>query len=221
MTTKKREEMQRNIISCSKKLFEINGYANTSIRMIAKEVGFQNQASFYIYFESKDKMTAIILRRGAQKVQQYIENLNLKNASATHKLLLENLIVTEILRDEFNRRFYTEAQAAQSFTNFFDQIPDYTINLYSKISNEVFDITLDEVKLNLFSYIKGVCYAFQAIDSKESSVSFDSYIKRLPYVFLELMGVAYHKQKKIIEETQEIFKKVSEEDVKSFYFFNE
>lgn len=220
MATKKQEKMQEDIISCSKRLFEINGYANTSIRMISKEMGFKNQASFYIYFESKDKMTALILQRGAHKVQRYIKNLNLKDVSAVHKLLLENMIITEILRDEFNRKFYTEAQSAQNLTNMIAQIPSYTKTLYKNISKEISNITFDELQLNLFAYIKGVCSVFQAIDNNESSVSFDDAIKRFPYVFLELMGVDYHKQEKIIEETREIFEHIPEAEIKNLYFFN-
>jgi len=220
VATKKQEEMRAEIISCSKSLFEIYGYANTSIRMISKEMGFKNQASFYIYFKSKDKMAALILQKNAHKVQQYIKNLKLKNAGSVHLLLLENLIITEMLRDEFNRKFYTEAQTAQSLSNMVDQIPGYTQNLYKNIIDEIDDLTFDELQLNLFAYIKGVCSAFQAIDNNESSVSFDNAIKKLPYVFLELMGVNYHKQEKIIEETQKIFSGIPEKELKSLYFFN-
>jgi AcrR family transcriptional regulator len=220
MTTKRQEEMQAEIIRCSKSLFEIYGYANTSIRMISKEMGFKNQASFYIYFESKDKMAALILQRNAQKVQQYIKNLKLTDISPVHLLLLENLIITAMLRDEFNRKFYTEAQAAQSFSNMINQIPGYTQNLYENIIDAISDLTFDELQLNLFAYIKGVCSAFQAIDNNESQVSFDNAIKRLPYVFLELMGIDYHQQEKIIAETRKIFCTIPEEDLKNLYFFN-
>ncbi|AFA47092.1 TetR/AcrR family transcriptional regulator [Acetobacterium woodii] len=219
MATKKQEEMQAEIIRCSKNLFEIYGYANTSIRMISKEMGFKNQASFYIYFESKDKMAALILQKNAHIVRQYIKNLNLKDTGSVQLLLLENLIITEMLRDEFNRKFYTEAQGAQNFSNMVDQIPGYTQNLYENIITEITDLTFDELQLNLFAYIKGVCGVFQAIDSKESQVSFDNATKRLPYVFLELMGVDYHRQEKIIEETRKIFSNIPEEDLKNLYFF--
>ena len=220
MTTKKQDEMQAEIIRCSKSLFEIHGYADTSIRMISKKMGFKNQASFYIYFESKDKMTALILQKNSHKLQQYIKNLNLTDVSPVHLLLLENLIITEMLRDGFNRKFYTEAQAAQNLSNVVDQIPGYTQNLYKSIIKEISDLTFDELQLNLFAYIKGVCSAFQAIDNNESRVSFDNAIKRLPYVFLELMGVDYYKQEKIIKETREIFSNIPEEELKSLYFFN-
>jgi AcrR family transcriptional regulator len=220
MTTKRQAEMQAEIIRCSKSLFEIYGYANTSIRMISKAMGFKNQASFYIYFESKDKMAALILQRNARKVQQYIKNLNLTDVGPVHLLFLENLIITEMLRDEFNRKFYTEAQAAQSFSNMVNQIPGYTQNLYENIIDAISDLTFDELQLNLFAYIKGVCSAFQAIDNNESLVSFDNAIKRLPYVFLELMGIDYHQQEKIIAETQKIFSTIPEEDLKNLYFFN-
>ncbi|MBC3798153.1 TetR/AcrR family transcriptional regulator [Acetobacterium tundrae] len=220
MATKRQEEMQAEIINCSKSLFEIHGYANTSIRMISKAMGFKNQASFYIYFKSKDKMAALILQRNARKVQQYIKDFNLTDAAPVQLLLLENLIITEMLRDEFNRKFYTEAQAAQSFSNMVNQIPGYTQNLYENIIDAISDLTFDELQLNLFTYIKGVCSAFQAIDNNESRVSFDNAIKRLPYVFLELMGIDYHQQEKIIAETRKIFNTIPEEDLKNLYFFN-
>lgn len=219
MATKRQEEMQAEIINCSKSLFEIYGYANTSIRMISKEMGFKNQASFYLYFESKDKMASLILQRNARKVQQYIKNLNLTDADPVQLLLLENLIITEMLRDEFNRKFYTEAQAAQSFSNMVNQVPGYTQNLYENII-AISDLTFDELQLNLYAYIKGVCSAFQAIDNNEARVSFDNLIKRLPYVFLELMGIDYHQQEKIIAETRKIFSTIPKEDLKKLYFFN-
>ena len=219
MATKRQEEMQAEIINCSKSLFEIYGYANTSIRMISKEKKKKNQASFYLYFESKDKMASLILQRNARKVQQYIKNLNLTDADPVQLLLLENLIITEMLRDEFNRKFYTEAQAAQSFSNMVNQVPGYTQNLYENII-AISDLTFDELQLNLYAYIKGVCSAFQAIDNNEARVSFDNLIKRLPYVFLELMGIDYHQQEKIIAETRKIFSTIPKEDLKKLYFFN-
>ncbi len=219
MATERQARIQAEIIQCSKKLFEQYGYTNTSIRMIAKEMGFKNQASFYIYFESKDKMTAVILQRGARKVQEYLKSLSLGNVSAIHKLLLENLLITEILRDDFNRRFYTEAESSLKYADWIEQIPGYTKCLYDNISKEIVEITFDELQLNLFAYVKGVCSVFQAFDDNETSVPFDDIIKRLPFVFLDLMGVDYPLQKSIIEETREIFGHISSDALKSLYFF--
>lgn len=220
MARRKQETMQAEIIQCSKRLFEQFGYANTSIRMITKEMGFKNQASFYVYFESKDKMTALILRKGSQHVHQYIDEMNLQNVGPIQRLLLENLIVTEILRDSFNRRFYTEAQSAQNFSNWIDQIPGYTKNIYDSISKEIAEITFDELQLNLYAYVKAVCGAFQAIDNLESQVTFEDAVKRLPSVFLEFMGVRYERHESIIRETRDIFSRIPEDDFRKLYFFN-
>lgn len=221
MATKNQEKMRSEIINCSKKLFEVYGYTNTSIRMISKEMGFKNQASFYSYFKSKDDMTAVILQKNAQKVQKYIKDLHLTNVSGAHLLLLENLIITEILRDDFNRKFYTEAQVNQSLSQILRQTPGYTQKIYDDyISKDISQITFDELQLNLFAYVKGICGIFQAIDSKETSVPFDQAIKIFPNIFLQFMGVDDHKQDSIIKETHEIFHSIPSEDLISLYFFN-
>ena len=220
MTTAKQERMQTEIIQCSKRLFEQHGYSNTSIRMIAQQMGFKTQASFYSYFESKDKMTALILRKGSKKVQQYIESLNINDVSAVHKLLLEDLIIIEILRDDFNRRFYKEAQGAQDYKTFTEQIPGYTKKLYDNISKEVVDITFEELQLNLFAYVKCVCGIFEAIDQEQTNVSYDSATKRLPYIFLELMGIDKQDRQRIIAETVEIYRRIDPHDLTYLYFFD-
>jgi hypothetical protein len=92
--------------------------------------------------------------------------------SAIHKLLLENLLITEILRDDFNRRFYTEAESSLKYADWIEQIPGYTKCLYDNISKEIVEITFDELQLNLFAYVKGVCSVFQAFDDNETSVPF-------------------------------------------------
>lgn len=221
MATKNQEKTRSIIINCAKKLFETYGYTNTSIRMISKEMGFKNQASFYNYFKSKDDMMAVILQKNALKVQKYIKDLHLTNIGGAHLLLLENLIITEILRDDFNRKFYTEAQANQSLSQILRRTPGYTQKIYDDyISKDISQITFDELQLNLFAYVKGVCGIFQAIDSKETNVSFDQAVKIFPNIFLEFMGVADDNQESIIKETREIFHSIPKEDLISLYFFN-
>ena len=44
------------------------------------------------------------------------------------------MIITHILKDDFNRKFYTQTQTTQSFARFIEQVSRYTRQLYNSIS---------------------------------------------------------------------------------------
>ncbi|QSX07656.1 TetR/AcrR family transcriptional regulator [Alkalibacter rhizosphaerae] len=218
MTRKKNEETQEKIMACTKKLFQEHGYNKTSIRMIAKEMEFKNQASFYIYFKSKDHLTAMILEENSKEVRKFIDSLEWEDTTPLHDLILENLIISEILKDEANRRFYTEAQWQQTLPSMMRQVPNYIDYLHKNLETT---ITKEELELNIFSYVKLFCSMCQAIDNKETNVTYLEAMKRMPYVFLDLVGVERRLHETIIHETLDLFHRIPEAEIQKLFFFHE
>ena len=90
--TKAPEERRLEIIETAEKLFRENGYSNTSVEAIIKEMGVA-KGTFYYYFKSKeDILQAIVdhtLDQIMQMAQQIADNPSM-NALTKMELLLSN-----------------------------------------------------------------------------------------------------------------------------------
>lgn len=70
--TKEREERKQEIIEASKKLFLKQGYQNTSVDEIVKEINVA-KGLFYYYFNKK---SSVLLEIGSQILEEVTSNLN-------------------------------------------------------------------------------------------------------------------------------------------------
>ncbi len=73
-TTKKTEERRLEIIKTAEKLFKENGYRNTPIDAIIKEMGVA-KGTYYYYFKSKEDVLAAIVEYQLNLIVQTVEQI--------------------------------------------------------------------------------------------------------------------------------------------------
>jgi AcrR family transcriptional regulator len=85
---KEAEVRRLEIIAAAKKLFEKNGYENTSVETIIREAGIA-KGTFYYYFKAKkDVLKALVKHIGLEMETHFISIVELKDLTAIDKLKL-------------------------------------------------------------------------------------------------------------------------------------
>ncbi|MGV8146579.1 MAG: TetR/AcrR family transcriptional regulator [Alkaliphilus sp.] len=68
----KKEEVRNKILESSKKLFIVNGFTDTSIKMIACDAGI-SVANIYNYYESKEELLNEIVKSAINSYEKFIQ----------------------------------------------------------------------------------------------------------------------------------------------------
>ncbi|MFA0815229.1 MAG: TetR/AcrR family transcriptional regulator [Anaerofustis sp.] len=212
MATQKNELMQLKILECAKVLFKEYGYTKTSIRMICKEIGFRNQASFYMYFTSKEELASRIMQEYFRKVEKFISNVGGSNKNALVILLLRELIGCQVQKDPVQRRFFTEFQQTQTLRSMSEQVPEFVNLIDEKVQAFSSKLSIEEMRVYMFYYISGFSSVLRSIDNQESKVTADEVIDELPSIFLELLKIDYELRQNIIDRAKELFSSISDKD---------
>ena len=97
-TTKNREERRLEIIKTAEKLFRENGYTNTPVDAIIKEMGVA-KGTYYYYFKSKEDVLSAIaehqLNQIVQMAEQIANDASMDALTKMHLLLSDSHIGDE------------------------------------------------------------------------------------------------------------------------------
>lgn len=69
---------KKRIIECAERLFYEKGFNKTSVREIVKAAGVA-QGTFYLYFETKEEIVFIIVKKTLETFNSYIAMLDVEN----------------------------------------------------------------------------------------------------------------------------------------------
>jgi AcrR family transcriptional regulator len=97
-----RDVSRERLLDSSLTLFAQHGYANTSIRMIAREAGV-SQGLLYNYFQGKEELLHAIFARGMRDVQ---ESIACAGTGDTSRQQLENLLRSSLEIVQRDQRFW-------------------------------------------------------------------------------------------------------------------
>lgn len=97
MSVNRDPDRKQQLASMALELFARKGYHNTKVSDVVKCTGV-SQGTFYWHFESKEQLAIQIIRDGAQKLIQVIEQGYRKHAGTVHDMLEST---TRLLTDLF------------------------------------------------------------------------------------------------------------------------
>jgi len=128
-TIKKPQERKREFLEVARKLFFSQGYEQTSVEAIIKEVGL-SKGSFYYYFKSKedllDELTKVLIIHILDEVQRIVNREDLdaitklnKTFAAIGSIKLENIALIKTLQKAFydDKNFFFRYKVYQNSTD--------------------------------------------------------------------------------------------------------
>ncbi len=107
------------ILDTAARLFREQGYAATSMRVIAAEVGIK-AASLYSHFSSKDEIVAEVLRIGVERVFEEVHRAVLALDADAHARVVLRTAIHAHLRGLIELQDYTSANV-----RIFGQLPEH------------------------------------------------------------------------------------------------
>jgi AcrR family transcriptional regulator len=110
------KDTRQRILDGAAMLFSEHGYAHGSIRNIAAACGIRGP-SFYHHFQSKEEMTAELLRRAAAFCSTEIERVDIAAYGADHQALLNAAI------DAHLRVYFHQDRALAALVRIYRQVP--------------------------------------------------------------------------------------------------
>lgn len=93
------DERRAELLNAARKLFDLNGTANTKVSDIVKSIGV-SQGAFYYYFNSKEEIEQAVIKQVVEELKFKLNSIADSNQSFYEKLSLLILLYIDII-DQF------------------------------------------------------------------------------------------------------------------------
>lgn len=93
------DERRAEFLDAARKLFDLNGTANTKVSDIVKSIGV-SQGTFYYYFNSKEEIEQAVVKQVVEELRFKLNNIADSNQSFYEKLSMLLLLYIDII-DQF------------------------------------------------------------------------------------------------------------------------
>jgi len=159
-TIKKHHERKKEFLETAQKFFFTQGYEQTTVEAIIKEVGL-SKGSFYYYFKSKedllDELTKDLINHILVEIQRIINRNDLnavtklnKSFAAIGSIKLENIALIKTLQKAFydDKNFYFRYKVYQNSTEIL--APEFVKIIRQGITEECFHTPYPEETARMF-----------------------------------------------------------------------
>ena len=220
MALTKNEKMKRKIVNQSKKLFAKQGYTDTSMRQIASQMGYKNQASLYYYYKHKKHI-------GRELFNLYFSSLNryLFSLPEIHQEQLLFLPLREIcschliLMNTKALKFMIEVDSDSIFTIRDEKTDLYYGPVYTLMKKKNPSVTATDIKIALSYYITGFTRILREWDYAELGIDVEAFIERIPSVLLWFLRFEDKEIADMVNKARAIFSNIPKKDLARLRFF--
>jgi AcrR family transcriptional regulator len=203
----KSEQTKANVINACKSLFYKNGYIKTHYNDIAQESGI-NSGLIYYHFKKKSSIAGIIQSELTSKIKEAVQVLLGENYDLQIATALEVLIFWDVVfHNENYRNFFYEISLDRTHVECSQSI----VEEFFRMHNAKYGLGIDEGTIKIISLSSSameseiiIHYHTGLIDLSQEKIS--RFIIRTIY---EYMSVDYRRIEDIVQQSSEIFSKLT------------